>query len=191
VIAEPIITLDSLRTVGRASPTKNGSYKYAPERYHTRPYRNWDKQMIQVNRLPCIKIARWIINLLPPLECTRVLQAAAIIGSRYSGTQVKMAQTKIYDSASSYSFHCAFQPEENYRRLWEFGSEACIVSWQTIVRTAISVGLQLPGAFDGVSQPSRTNKLEEEEWFELLVEANIRPQKMHLISKKLLAMYND
>ena len=187
------LSRQALRQTGRSSPTRNGDYKYQPRHHHTRFYRNWDKQVVQVNRCPHIKIARWITNLLPPLECTPILQAAAIVGSRYSGTQVRLPQfyfksphTPLWGTpASPYTFHCSFQPEHIYQRLWDFGDEACLTSWCTIVRTAISIGLELPGAFDGITIPTRTKPFEEKEWIPLLIEANVRPLHPLLISSEL------
>jgi len=187
-----------LKETGRPSPTKCGSYTYEPMHKHTKVARNFDKTRIQIRRCPAIALSRWVIKLLPPHEATRCLEAAAVVGARYSGSQVHIPQTKIYHAAYHpidnpylypYMFHCFFGSEEIFQRMWQFGTEANITAWTVIVRTAIHIGLDLPGAFSGCSMPTRTEPFSIREWVSLLHEGNIRPKYPELIPPEYMSEF--
>jgi len=131
--------------------------------------------------VPYLIIPRWIANMAPEAERCAVLTAAIIVGSHTDGHLVQVPQTSFHirekDHETIYR-HLPWFTEEESVRIWAFAQEANASTYNTALRTALSVGLKLEGCYTGQCLPSLNRlTLSVQEWMELLMQAGVPPAR--------------
>lgn len=125
----------------------------------------------------------WMIRALPPLNRTRILTAAAIVGARTNGRLVKLGQVS-YITSDCQARQLRFSIDE-LDQLMCFAKEASLSDQHSAIRTAIAIGLGLPGALDGIiSPPSAGFVVTTAHCNRLLIEANVLTKQEHRALRK-------
>jgi hypothetical protein len=95
--------------------------------------------------------------MVPAWGRTHFLQAAAITASHTDGHRIRLGQVSYVDRITAHLCTLHFTNTElNDLRRW--GRAAQLSTWASTLRTAIFVGLQVPGAERGIISPPRLQK---------------------------------
>lgn len=121
-----------------------------------------DPQELRLMSRASYDMPRWLLSMVPPMRVEtgyrrnglqRVLHGAAILGSCVSGGEIKLGAIGVGGRSVVRPVGFSFHGSE-IERLREFGTEARLSRMSSIVRTAIFVGLAMPGAREGVVGPA-------------------------------------
>ncbi len=120
--------------------------------------------LLEEKKIFCMVIPVWLLNILPSIDKTRILTAAAILGTRINGCEVNLGQVEIdkksIQGKNFKSITLRFLDKE-IQQLTDFGYECRLTKRTSIIRTSIFLGLNIPFAKEGI-----INSPEEylEEW---------------------------
>lgn len=123
-----------------------------------------DTQDLRLMSRASYDMPRWLLYLIPHMPTERggvsrrngkqrVLHGAAILGSCVDGREIKLGAVGVGSRSVVRPVGFSFRGPE-VERLREFGTECKLSRMSSIVRTAIFVGLALPGAREGVIGPA-------------------------------------